>query len=98
MIWIRAWISPRAGADVKGNFSAVIHIVISHFTASICTVMLTSKNCTRAVALQTMVIRRMLYRGTATARIPGRPGIRIITAVTNNMHHFILEQHKYTSV
>jgi hypothetical protein len=91
MDWVRVWMSPRAGPNAVAKRNSKLSCSTTHFTASKCTAVLTSKNCTRAVALQTMVISRMLYRGTPAFRIPGRPGIRIITAVTNNMFHFIIQ-------
>jgi hypothetical protein len=59
------------------------------------TTILASKNCTRAVALQIMVISRTLYTGTPTATRPSRPGIRNKTAAANNMFDFICEE-QYT--
>jgi hypothetical protein len=59
------------------------------------TTILASKNCTRAVALQIMVISRILYTGTPTARTPSRPGIRNKTAVANSMFDFTYEE-QYT--
>jgi hypothetical protein len=59
------------------------------------TTILASKNCTRAVALQIMVISRTVYKGTPTARTPSRPGIRNKTTVGNSMFDFTCEE-QYT--
>jgi hypothetical protein len=96
MEWIRVWLWPTADPDVKNRNAKLSYgnvACTSHFTTSKCTVMFTSKNCRRAVARHTIVISRTLYRGTPTTRTPWRPGIRIITAATNNLFHFILEQY-----
>jgi hypothetical protein len=56
---------------------------------------LASKNCTRAVALQIMVISRKLYTGTPPATMPLRPGIRNKTAEAERIFGFICEE-QYT--